>query len=122
LESAPTHTMLRPFQAFAGLWLLVWPAMGPAPVSLPPDSKSPAAARPTDAPAALLDLSDEDLLAKIQADPGALGSLSIGKPSRATLFNGVALPANPRWDIAPNADTWATSETLAAIQNGAAAA
>jgi hypothetical protein len=119
VESGPTYAMLTPFQAIVGMWLVAWPALtaGPAPVSLPPDSRSPTAARPSDAPAALLELSDDDLLAKIQADPGALGSLSIGKPSRATLFNGVALPANPRWEIAPNADTWATSETLAAIQN-----
>jgi LysM repeat protein len=87
-------------------------------VSPPPDSKStPVAARAADSPASLLDLSDEELLARIEADAGALGSLSIGTPSRSTLFNGVALPANPRWEVAPNAETWATSETLAAIQN-----
>jgi len=111
--------MLTPLEAFAGLWLLAWPALGPvsAPVSAPADSRvTPSATRSADAPAALLELSDEDLLARIVADPGSLGSLSIGKPSSATLFNSVALPANPRWEIAPNADTWATSETLAAIQ------
>ena len=111
--------MLTPLHAIVGLWLAAWPAIGagPAPVSVVPDSKSPAAARPADSPAALLELSDDDLLARIVADPGSLGSLSIGRPGRATLFNAVALPVNPRWEVLPNADTWATSETLAAIQN-----
>jgi penicillin-insensitive murein endopeptidase len=112
--------MRTPLEALVGLWLVAWPAFGavPASVSLPPDSKaSSVSARPADSPAALLDLSNEELLARIEADPGSLGSLSIGTPSRASLFNGVALPANPHWEVAPNADTWATSETLAAIQN-----
>jgi penicillin-insensitive murein endopeptidase len=96
---------------------MVLPALGAAPtaVSPLPDSK-PAIARPAEGPAALLELKDEELLARIEADPGSLGSLSIGTPSRSTLFNGVALPENPHWTVAPNADTWATSETLAAIQ------
>jgi hypothetical protein len=32
------------------------------------------------------------------------------------LLNAVALPPDPRWEIAPNADSWGTSETIAAIQ------
>ncbi len=118
MESASTREMLTPFEAIAGVWLLVWPAWGAAPASVspPPDSRHPAVVTPADGPAALLDLSDEELLAKIEADPGSLGSLSIGTPSRSLLFNGVALPDNPRWTVAPNADTWATSETLAALQ------
>ena len=100
-----------------GVWLLMWPALSAAPISVspPPDSR-PTASRPAEGPAALLELSDEALLAKVEADPGSLGSLSIGTPSRSLLFNGVALPENPHWTVAPNADTWATSETLAAIQ------
>ena len=117
MESASTREMLRRTVATAGFWLLLWPSLGAAPVSMssPPDSK-PAANRPVDGPAALLELSDDALLARIEADPGSLGSLSVGTPSRSTLYNGVALPENPHWTIAPNADTWATSETIAAIQ------
>ena len=109
--------MRKPLTGLVGVWLMVLPALGAAPtaVSPLPDSK-PAIARPTEGPAALLELKDEELLARIEADPGSLGSLSIGTPSRSTLFNGVALPENPHWTVAPNADTWATSETLAAIQ------
>jgi len=109
--------MQKTFVGVVGLWLLMWPAVSAAPVSVSPlpDSK-PIVSAPVDGPAALLALTDEELLARIEADPGSLGSLSIGTPSRATLINGVALPENPNWTIAPNADTWATSETLAAIQ------
>jgi len=118
VDSAATRKMSTPFAAIAGVWLLVWPAWGAAPTSVspPPDSKPSAAVRPAEGPAALLALRDEELASRIEADPGSLGSLSIGTPSRSTLFNGVALLENPRWTIAPNADTWATSETLAAIQ------
>jgi murein endopeptidase len=110
--------MLTPLEAMAGLWLLTGPLWGavPAPVPAPGDLKPvSASATLAEAPAALLELSDEELLARIEADPGSLGSLSIGKPSSATLINGVALPANPKWEIAPNADSWGTSETIAAI-------
>jgi LysM repeat protein len=104
----------------AGLWLAVLPVVGIAEAPVSPaavaadrssGSKSP------DSPAALLELSDEELLQWIETDPGLLGSLSIGVPGRAILFNGVALPENPRWTIAPNADTWTTSETVVAIQD-----
>lgn len=113
--------MLTSFESIAGLWLLSWPAWGmspvPAAVPAPADSKTaPAASRPADSPASMLDLSDDDLRARIESDPASLGSLSIGRPGSATLFNAVELPPNPRWEVAPNADAWATSETLDAIR------
>jgi penicillin-insensitive murein endopeptidase len=110
--------MRLPLEAAVVLWLLVSPASGPVPAagSLPSDSRSAAAPDETvEGPAALLELSDEELWGRVEADPGALGSLSIGTPSRSSLFNGAALPADPRWEIAQGAETWATSETLAAI-------
>ncbi len=111
--------MLTPFDALIGLWLMAGPAPGAAVTAPSAPAASTAASvvsTPADAPAALLELSDEELRARIEADSVSLGSLSIGTPSAATLFNGVALPANPRWEIARNADTFGTSETLAAIQ------
>ncbi len=104
---------------FAGLWLAVAPALGGAGVLVPPTAMADghlAGSRSPDSPAALLELSDEGLLQRIETDPGLLGSLSIGVPGRAILFNGVELPENTHWTIAPNADTWATSETVSAIQ------
>jgi penicillin-insensitive murein endopeptidase len=41
--------------------------------------------------------------------------LSIGSPGSAILFNGVSLPADPRWCTAPGAEPWGTTETIEAI-------
>ena len=90
-------------------------ASPPAPVPVGPATAS-VAPRGPEAPAALLDLSDDELLARISADPTSLGSLSIGTAGRASLYNSVLLPANPHWQIAPNSDSYATSETVAFLQ------
>jgi hypothetical protein len=102
-----------------GLWLAVLPVAGGAvvPVSPPPvELALDPGSKSADSPAAMLELTDEELLQRIETDPGLLGSLSIGVPSRSILFNGVALPDDTRWTIAPNADTWTTSETVLAIK------
>jgi penicillin-insensitive murein endopeptidase len=109
--------MLSPFETLAGLWILALPTLGVAPVSAPPVAAPVvASSKSAEAPAALLDLNDEELLARIESDPTSIGSLSIGRPGRATLFNGVALQPDPHWQIAPNADSYATSETLAFLK------
>jgi murein endopeptidase len=111
--------MLPAARTLAGLWILTLPAMGMAatPATAPASpAASVSAPRGPEAPAALLDLSDDELLARIAADPTSLGSLSIGTPGRASLFNSLPLPANPHWQIAPDADTYATSETIAFLQ------
>jgi penicillin-insensitive murein endopeptidase len=74
------------------------------------------AAREDDSPAALLTLDDEELLKRIETDPGSLGSLSIGRPGSGRLFNAVPMPEDPRWKVAANAAMWATTETIEAIQ------
>jgi hypothetical protein len=103
----------------AGLSLAVMPIVGTASAPVSPSAivaeREPGSKSP-DSPAALLELSDEELLQRIETDPGLLGSLSIGVPGRAILFNGVELEPNPHWEIARNADSWATSETIVAIQ------
>ncbi len=111
--------MLSAFEALAGFLMLTLPT--PGAVSAPatsPAGPATAAVSPksSDEPAALLDLSDDDLLARIAADPTSLGSLSIGTPGRASLFNSVALPPSPHWEIAPNSDSFATTETVAFLQ------
>jgi LysM repeat protein/murein endopeptidase len=63
-----------------------------------------------------LDLTDEELRRRVESDLPSLGSLSIGAPSGAILLNAVNLPEGPYWLIAPSADTWGTSETIAGIQ------
>jgi penicillin-insensitive murein endopeptidase len=64
----------------------------------------------------LLDLSDDELLTRIESDPASLGSLSIGTPGSAILMNAVALPAGLRWEVAQGAESWGTSETIAAVE------
>lgn len=112
--------MLTPVQLLAGLWLAAWPAVGgvvppSALLAAPPDGRL-SAARDDDSPASLLTLDDEELLKRIETDPGSLGSLSIGRPGSGRLFNAVAMPADPHWTIAANAAAWATTETIEAIQ------
>jgi hypothetical protein len=89
----------------------IMPATAPAPEAAP----SPRGER-LERPSALLELSDAELLTRVEADPSSIGSLSIGPPGSSLLFNAVELPESPRWTRAPNADWWATSETVEAIQ------
>jgi murein endopeptidase len=111
--------MVSAAKVLAGLWIIALPAAGlasPPPVAPAGPATAAVAPKASEAPAALLDLSDDELLDRIAADPTSLGSLSIGTPGRASLFNSVALPENPHWQIAPNADSYATSETVAFLQ------
>ncbi|MBE3109858.1 MAG: penicillin-insensitive murein endopeptidase [Acidobacteria bacterium] len=106
-------------RVIARLVLAVWPAMCgslPAPVVLCASNETRAAVRQAEPPASLLSLSDEDLRTRVEADPVSLGSLSIGMPGGGVLLNAVALEPGPRWEIAPTAASWGTSETMAAIQ------
>jgi hypothetical protein len=98
MESALRDDMLTPLEFAASVWLAVWPVAGVVPppsVLLPEPHKTSvvAIAAERETPAALLALSDEDLAARIEADPASIGSLSIGSAGSAVLFNAVALPA-----------------------------
>ena len=64
---------------------------------------------------ALLDLSDDELKARVESDLPSLGSLSIGAPGSAILLNAVTLPEGPYWKTAPSAASWGTAETMAGI-------
>ncbi len=113
--------MLTPLDLVVGLWLVASPTWGAtpgfvSPLALTAPGDAYDASRPSDRPASLLELSDEELMARIEADSGSLGSLSIGAPGSGALVNPVALEAGPRWDIARGADSWGTSETIVAIQ------
>ncbi len=111
--------MVTSFALLAGLWLTVAPLWNGAAAPLPSavNAAEPrAAVKSAETPAALLDLSDEELASRVESDPLSLGSLSIGVPGNGRLFNGAMLPPGPNWEPAPNADTWGTSETLAALQ------
>lgn len=108
--------MATPLAAFAGLWLLLsQPWTGTFDTSS--TTRAFSGERPTTSAdaASLLALSDEELLERIRLDPQALGPLSIGEPASGRLFNGVPMRADPRLDIAENAQIWTTHETIAAL-------
>ncbi len=113
--------MLTPLELIASVWLAAWPVGGVVlspHLLLPEAHKTPvvATASGREAAAALLALSDEELAARIETDPASLGSLSIGSAGSAVLFNAVSLPSDPRWQPAPGAESWATSETIEALE------
>ncbi len=102
----------------AGIGLAAKAALGflppPEPLPSPGDLFKPAVYS-RESPTSLLELSDEELLRRVEADPASLGSLSIGQPGSAAIFNAVPLPADSRWAAAPSAITWATMETVEAV-------
>jgi murein endopeptidase len=112
--------MSTPLDVLAGLWLVAWPTWGGvlAPLSpLAEASERRSVVVPAhDTPASLLELSDDELLQRVATDPASLGSLSIGTPGSAILLNAVALPAGLRWEIAQQAESWGTSETIDSVQ------
>lgn len=118
-ESAATYETATPLRLIAGLCFAAWPTwVGVLPPFSPRLESKPvtAATRPADAPAFLLELTDEELLKRLEADPASLGSLSIGAPGSAIVFNALPMPSGPHWEPARGAGTWGTSETLASVQ------
>ncbi len=109
--------MLTPLGIAATVWLAAWPmARAVVSPSFTPHKSTATAPSAREVPTALLALGDEELAARIEADPASIGSLSIGSPGGAVLFNAVALPADSRWTIAPGAESWGTAETIQAIE------
>ncbi|MEW5982316.1 MAG: penicillin-insensitive murein endopeptidase [Acidobacteriota bacterium] len=110
--------MVTPLEVFAGLWLLLSPAWGGPLLASPPAEYASAlslAGSSGESSAPLLGLSDQELRERVESDAASLGSLSIGTPGSAVLFNGVVLPDDPRWTSFSGSQLWATSETIAAI-------
>jgi penicillin-insensitive murein endopeptidase len=113
--------MTTPVTILAGLWLMAWAPSGaaayvPPPASVPAHATKAAADTSKSSRDSLLDLSDEELRRRVETDLSSLGSLSIGSPGSSKLVNAVNLPAGPRWIIAPAADTWGTTETMASLR------
>jgi penicillin-insensitive murein endopeptidase len=108
-SKAPVAVIIAP----AGPEVSAEPAVAPASVPAVPAGPSPVP-RP-ERPAALLELSDDELRQRIETDPASLGSLSIGTPGGAILYNAIELQETARWARAPGADWWATAETAEAI-------
>jgi penicillin-insensitive murein endopeptidase len=74
-----------------------------------------AADLPGPAPAAVITPDTEALLLAAQADPEALGPLSIGTPDAGLLVNPVPFPGGPFWRVRDPEESWGTDETIDAI-------
>lgn len=90
-----------------------------APVALAPAAServelAPIEIRPFEHP--LAKLGPTALEGLVLNDPGALGSLSVGRPNRGKLLNAVPMPENRLWKIAEPKFAWGTRETVLAIQ------
>jgi penicillin-insensitive murein endopeptidase len=91
----------------------------PAPPALPTlDETAPAplpeGELPPDPPEAAPS-GDEALVLTAQADPAALGPLSIGTPDAGLLVNPMPFPEGPYWTVRDPDEAWATDETIASI-------
>jgi penicillin-insensitive murein endopeptidase len=111
--------MKAPIGLLAVVWLVASPPGTGAPMAaapLPPIGAFETGERSSrDSPAALLSLSDEELARRVELDVASIGSLSIGAPGSAMLFNPVALEPGPYWEISSRADVFGTAETIEAI-------
>jgi len=112
--------MRTPWSVLVVVSLAVWPWGGSVGLAsgMPPTAAAAPAANgwSRDSAASLLNLSDEELARRVEADVSSLGSLSIGSPGGALLLNGVAMPAGPRWDIRAAENAWGTAETITSIE------
>lgn len=70
----------------------------------------------TEPPRVSLDaLSRSEIAARLSSDPGSLGPISIGGPSRGALFNGVQVPESPLWHVVEPEHSWGAPEAIASI-------
>lgn len=60
-------------------------------------------------------LKPAELLHMVRENPGQLGSVSIGRPNRGGLFNGVTMPEGPHWEVRDPDRSWATRETVESL-------
>jgi len=57
-------------------------------------------------------LSDDDVRKLAKSNPSALGTLSVGRPGRGRLVNGVQMPTSERWSLVDPNHAWGTQETI----------
>jgi murein endopeptidase len=84
---------------------------GSPPVALAsPPLREPARPERTREP--LLSLGEEALRGLIGADPGAIGSVALGRSNRGSLFNAEPMPEGPLWHVVHPEKAWGTAETI----------
>lgn len=60
-------------------------------------------------------LEQGELARMVRDDPSELGSVSIGRPNRGGLFNGVPMPEGPNWNVRAPERSWATREAVESL-------
>jgi len=60
-------------------------------------------------------LSQAEIAFRLAHDPGSLGSLSVGRPNRGALWNGVLMPDGPLWEVVDPKHSFGTEETIRSI-------
>jgi penicillin-insensitive murein endopeptidase len=63
-------------------------------------------------PHPLAALSEAELKRKLEEDPRALGSASLGRPNAGALFNGVPMPEDTAWTLVDPRHAFGTQETV----------
>ncbi len=74
--------------------------------------EAPAAPAGAAAPLPFADLSDAELAAKLRADIGALGPMSIGQAHGGVLIAGMQMPTGANWEVVSPGLAWGTKETV----------
>jgi len=62
--------------------------------------------------APVINMSDQEIAARLRKDPASLGSISAGAPNRGALVNGVQMPRGEHWDVVDPNCAWGTRETI----------
>jgi penicillin-insensitive murein endopeptidase len=80
----------------------------------PPAQAGPTPAQPgaPAAPAPFADLTDAELEARLRADVGALGPMSIGRTNGGALVSGIRMPEGANWQLVSPGLAWGTKETI----------
>jgi len=61
------------------------------------------------------ELDEVEVRRRLAEEPSSLGSLSIGKPTRGALWNGVAVPEGPFWHVVDPKRAFGTAEAVRSI-------
>mgnify|MGYP001035362814 CR=1 FL=1 len=61
------------------------------------------------------DLTDQEIVARLRTDIGALGPISIGTAHSGVLIAGVRMPEGPNWQLTNPGLAWGTKETVDAL-------
>ena len=69
-------------------------------------------AAPERLPHPLAELSDAEVEALVLGDASELGTASLGRPNRGSLFGAVQMPAGEGWRVVNPRETWGTQETI----------